>query len=183
MDKRWASTTPSPVDTPTPATGAPSTGDAPKDPGVVAAEGGDGDWQMLGGFAGGDMIGTPGAGTKGPTSLGGVARSATLAPRDFSRAAIPPNLHGLLQRNYPMQARMRGEQSQVTVTAHINSEGGVSAVRVQSVTNADKGFGEACVRTVLEGPKWQPRLNQNGLPVASTVTYNCQFALAQTALC
>jgi outer membrane biosynthesis protein TonB len=118
-----------------------------------------------------------GSGGLGRPGRGNGARptSTTVSARDLSRAAIPPNLKPLVQRNFPTAARLARVGGTVTVSALIQTDGNPTDVRVVSVNPGGRGFGETCSRTVHEGPNWKPKLNAHGTPVASREHYVCRF--------
>lgn len=135
-------------------------------------------------FGGADWAAYRGAGSKlGATGSGRTGRDrelkreTVLAARDLSRRAEAPDLSGLVLRNYPVSARMARVEGTVTVSALVGADGNPSDVRVQSATPSGRGFGEACSRTVHEGPDWKPELNRDGRPVAVRATYTCKFNL------
>lgn len=140
-------------------------------------------WEVLPGTELGGVLGPPRAGSsgsgRGAGSVGRASRASFLAPRDFSRSPIPPNLSALVRRNYPVAARMHGHEGTVELRLLILPDGTPSALRVESVDPNGRGFGEACIRTVQHGPPWQPALGRNGYPVAAEVHFTCPFRLEQ----
>lgn len=104
-------------------------------------------------------------------------RTGYLAPRDFSRAPVPPDLKPLVRRNYPSAAKMYGYEGTVRVSLVVRSDGSVSDVRVEDADPSGRGFGEACTRTMLQGGAWKPRLDRNGRPVDSPSEFTCAFRL------
>lgn len=133
----------------------------------------DADWRMASGS--GSTLG-------GRRAFGSVAgpravRSTSLEARDLSREATPPDLAPWVERNFPQIARMYRVEGVVTVSAMLDELGAPSDVRVEAVDPPGRGFGEACARTLLQGPKWRPKLNRDGRPVKTTVTYLCVFRL------
>lgn len=135
------------------------------------------DWEMVSGS--GTALGRGGLGR--PSGAGGVGRVTTLAPRDFSREAQAPALQPYVDRNFPSIAGMYKVDGDVTVSALINPEGVPSDLRVESVDPGGRGFGESCSRSVLQGPRWKPKLNRDGRPVPARVTYRCKFRLPEDA--
>lgn len=117
----------------------------------------------------------PGSGGMG--FPGRIARSSTLAARDLSRPAIPPPLQPIVDANFPAAARLARVEGSVTISAVIQPDGNPTDVRVVDVDPRGRGFGETCTRTVHQGPDWQPKLNRDGRPVPSQVTYTCRFRL------
>jgi TonB family protein len=108
-------------------------------------------------------------------------RASFLEPRDFTRAPRAPDLSALVRRNYPAAARMYRHEGTVELRALILPDGTPSALRVESVDPSGRGFGEACIRTVQHGPRWQPALNRNGFPVAAEASFVCPFRLEQAS--
>ncbi len=135
------------------------------------------DWEMVSGS--GTALGRGGLGR--PSGAGGVGRVTTLAPRDFSREAQAPALQPYVDRNFPGIARMYKVDGDVTVSALINPEGVPSDLRVENVDPGGRGFGESCSRSVLQGPRWKPKLNRDGRPIPARVTYRCKFRLPEDA--
>lgn len=147
---------------------------------LAASEFGDSDFQLPSGSGlalGRGSIARPGSGGTGLT--GGTARNTSLSARDLSRPAIPPHLQPLIDANFPVAARLARVGGTVTVSAIIQEDGNPTDVRVVSVSPSGRGFGETCSRTVHEGPDWKPKLNRDGRPVASKVTYTCKFSLPE----
>jgi hypothetical protein len=145
---------------------------------LAASEFGDSDFALPSGSGmalGRGSIARPGSGGTGLS--GGTARNTSLSARDLSRPAIPPHLQPLIDANFPAAARLARVGGTVTVSAIIQEDGNPTDVRVVSVNPSGRGFGETCSRTVHEGPDWKPKLNRDGRPVASKVTYTCTFTL------
>lgn len=136
---------------------------------------GEADWAMLSGS--GSALRGGGGRAKGSST--GTGRATTLAPRDFSRDPIAPALQPWVDRNFPAPARMYKLDGNVTISALINPDGGPSDVRVENVDPSGRGFGEACTRSILQGPAWQPKLNRDGRPLPARVTYTCRFRLSE----
>ena len=95
-----------------------------------------------------------------------------VAVADLARRPSPPALDGLLQANYPLAARHRGEAGQALVIARIEADGVVRSARIASATMAE--FGVACQRTVV-GSRWEPPRDRQGRSVATEVSYTCRF--------
>lgn len=95
-----------------------------------------------------------------------------VAVADLARRPSPPALDGLLQANYPLEARRRGEAGQALVIARIEADGVVRSARIASATRAE--FGVACQRTVV-GSRWEPPRDREGRSVATEVSYSCRF--------
>jgi TonB family protein len=91
---------------------------------------------------------------------------------DLARRPSPPPLNGLLEANYPPEARRLGAPGQAVVIARVDADG---VVRVASVASeSGPGFGSACQRTVI-GSRWEPPRNREGVNVATNVSYTCRF--------
>jgi outer membrane biosynthesis protein TonB len=136
----------------------------------------DSDWDLPSGS--GTALGRGASGPSGPGG-GGLGRAVSLAPRDFSREATPPNLQPYVDRNFPGVARMYKVDGDVVVSALIGTTGAPSDLRVESADPGGKGFGEACSRSVLQGPAWKPKLTKDGTPLASRVSFRCKFRLTE----
>ncbi len=137
---------------------------------------GDADWSLASGNGSALSGGVSKAGGKG-----GALRAAYLAPRDFSREPIGPDLRPLVKRNYPSAAKMYGYEATVRISFVVRADGSVSDVAVEDVDVDGRGFGEACTRTVLQGGAWKPRLDRNGRPVEATQELTCSFRLPKPA--
>lgn len=141
------------------------------------------DWGLLnGGGSGRQGSGSGGLpGRNGEGGPSGLARSTTLTARNLSRDVRPPDLEPWVKHNFPTASRMARVEGTATVSAIVRPSGKPSDVRVEHVDPRGRGFGEACSRTVLEGPAWQPRLNRDGRPVPARVRYTCRFTLPEGA--
>ncbi|MBN2193875.1 MAG: TonB family protein [Polyangiaceae bacterium] len=95
---------------------------------------------------------------------------------DLARRPSPPSLDGVLQANYPPEARRRGEGGRAVVVARIEADGVVRSARILSATAPE--FGAACQRTVV-GSCWDPPRNRGGKKVATEVSYTCRFEVAR----
>ncbi len=164
---------------PAPATDSVGAGSHEPDAGdeaapIETADFGEADWSMPSGqgstFGGSRGFGVGSVGAR-------AARSTVLEARDLSREASAPDLLPWVERNFPQIARMYRVEGVVTVSALLDEFGTPSDVRVDSVDPPGRGFGEACARTLHQGPKWRPKLNRDGRPVKTAVTYRCAFRL------
>jgi TonB family protein len=97
---------------------------------------------------------------------------AVVAVADLSRRPRPPSLNAVLQQHYPPDARRRGQGGKAVVSARIDADGRIRAATV--VSQSGPGFGQACVNT-LTGSVWSPPLDRAGRPVATRISYTCQF--------
>ncbi len=158
--------------------GAPSSSPSTSEQAAPLVDSGteDSDWDLPSGT--GTTLGRGATGPAGPAG-GGLGRAVSLAPRDFSREAVPPNLQPYVDRNFPGVARMYKVDGDVVVSALIGTTGAPSDLRVESADPGGKGFGEACSRSVLQGPAWKPKLTKDGTPLASRVSFRCKFRLTE----
>lgn len=170
-----------PIRDPNPAAGSPSeapgAGEGESDGAsedaapLLTAEGSSADWALLSGTGTGLSGRRRGAGG----SSEGFGRALTLSARDLSRDAIAPDLRPWVEQNFPGHARMSGVSGTATISAFIDPSGVPSDVRVEAVDPSGRGFGEACTRTLHQGPRWKPKLNRDGRPLSARVTYTCVF--------
>jgi TonB family protein len=93
---------------------------------------------------------------------------------DLSTRPSPPALDGALQKNYPAEARRRGQGGTASVRIRIDSDGVVRAVYMLDESAA--GFGDACRRT-LRGSRWSAPRDRAGHAVATEVRYTCRFVV------
>jgi periplasmic protein TonB len=107
------------------------------------------------------------------------ARSVTepqlVAVGDLSARPSPPALGTALERNYPADARQRGQSGTAKVRARIDPDGVVR--RVTLVEESAAGFGGACSRT-LNGSRWAAPKDKAGRSVATEIRYTCRFVVA-----
>jgi TonB family protein len=92
--------------------------------------------------------------------------------QSLSSRPKPPSLDDLLRQNYPADARRQGIGGSAVVSARIDPDGVVRAVRV--VLEEQSGFGEACRRTLL-GSRWSPPTDSAGRAVFTEIRYTCRF--------
>ncbi len=97
---------------------------------------------------------------------------AVVSVANLSRRPRPPSLNAVLQQHYPPDARRRGEGGQAVVSARIDADGRIRRATVAS--QSGPGFGQACVNTLV-GSVWSPPLDRAGRPVATRISYTCQF--------
>ncbi len=104
-----------------------------------------------------------------------VARDPQLvAVGDLSSRPTPPPLGPVLERNYPADARRRGQSGTAKVRARIDPDGVVR--RVTLVEESATGFGGACSRT-LTGSRWAAPKDKAGRSVATEIRYTCRFVV------
>jgi TonB family protein len=116
--------------------------------------------------------GSPYGQVGGKGNAGGGAAEAIIGLGSLSRPPQPPNLDQALERNYPASARAAGLDGKAVVKAVVSSRGKITGLRVLSASRKD--FGTACIQT-LQGSVWTPPLDRAGKPVATEITYTCDF--------
>lgn len=120
----------------------------------------------------GAIDGTPG-GTGAPDAPRGPR---VLAMADVSRRPSPPgNMRDILRRNYPGEARQQSIEGVARVRIQINPDGRLTILGTLDQTW--EGFGEACIRTLRQGGRWDPPLDREGRAVAVRSFYTCEFEL------
>jgi TonB family protein len=97
-----------------------------------------------------------------------------VAVTDLSSRPAPPSLGPALERNYPPDARRRGQSGTAKVRARIDPDGVVR--RVSLVQESAAGFGAACSRT-LTGSRWAAPKDKAGRSVATEIRYTCRFVV------
>lgn len=120
------------------------------------------------GTPGGEVGGT-GTGPPGPRLV---------ALNDLSQPPAAPardRLIELIQRHYPRELRNLAIEGSARVRLRIGSDGSVSRVRMRSETH--EGFGQACVHVIEEAGAWARPLDRDGNPVATEVSFDCNFSL------
>jgi periplasmic protein TonB len=103
-----------------------------------------------------------------------VAQPQVVAVSDLSARPTPPVLGPALERNYPADARRRGQSGTAKVRARIDPDGMVR--RVTLVEESAAGFGGACTRT-LTGSRWAAPKDKAGRSVATEIRYTCRFVV------
>lgn len=157
----------------------PSTSEAPLDLSSMVVGGAEGmDFGRVGG--GGSASGVRAAPTT-PTPQPVVEAGPRVArgPEDLSTdVRPPPGLDGLLESFYPSNARAQGLAGSARVRLRFDVEGRVVAATLVSETPTGSGFGSACRRMLLEGPRWTPALDPEGSPIARAGRdFRCRFEL------
>jgi outer membrane biosynthesis protein TonB len=94
----------------------------------------------------------------------------------LSKRPVPPPLTGVLERNYPAQARSLGRSGEAKVRARVEADGAIRVAKVTSETAP--GFGEACRNTLLSST-WSVPLDRHGNPASTWVTYQCKFRIGR----
>ncbi len=116
-------------------------------------------------------IGRPGATGLGETTR--VSDASEVVPLgSLSRPPSPPDLNATLEAHYPPEARRQGLAGRALMRARITADGRASNLVL--LTQSAQGFGEAC-RSALRDAVWTAPLDRNGRPVATLVTYTCNF--------
>jgi TonB family protein len=105
----------------------------------------------------------------------GVTEPQLVAVGDLSARPSPPALGAALERNYPADARQRGQSGTAKVRARIDPDGVVRHVTL--VEESAAGFGAACSRT-LNGSRWAAPKDKAGRSVATEIRYTCRFVVA-----
>ncbi len=98
---------------------------------------------------------------------------------NLSRRPQPPSNSAIvscLQENFPRNARQQGIEGVASVRMQVNPNGNPSGFSVRSESIRGEGFGAACIEC-LRGRSWSPPLSRDGQPVATRITYNCQFTV------
>jgi len=93
---------------------------------------------------------------------------------DLMRRPVPPALDGVLEREYPREARMQGIAGNALLRVQILPDGSVRVRRRISETQG--GFGEACERA-LKGARFTPALDREGHPARTEISYRCTFEI------
>ena len=125
----------------------------------------------------GSPDGEPGGTGGGGMGTGSGPRVLPLA--DLSRRPSPPDTSGItgcLQSNYPETARNQGLEGVSRVRGRVMPDGSFARVRIASESIRGQGFGQTCMRC-LRGKRWTPPLGPNGNPVATEVTFSCDFQI------
>jgi TonB family protein len=137
------------------------------------------------GQAGTGPLSAPPRGTRagsghGSTSAQGLGGEGSGPPvvslASLSRPPRAPRLDDALLHNYPKPAREQGQPGHAVVRARIMPDGRVDKMQVL-VASAPE-FGRACQRT-LSGSRWSAPLDERGKPVATDVSYTCQFEVTR----
>lgn len=98
---------------------------------------------------------------------------ADLSSRPEAPAAS--RLNELVRRFYPTELRNLSIEGTARVRARIGIDGSVSRIRTRSESHA--GFGEACIHVLEEAGAWGHPLDRDGNPVATEVSFDCNFSL------
>lgn len=125
----------------------------------------------------GSPDGVPGGTGGGGMGTGSGPRVLPLA--DLSRRPSPPDtstITSCLQSNYPEAARNQGLEGVSRVRGRVMPDGSFARVRIASESVNGQGFGQTCMRC-LRGKRWTPPLGPDGNPVATEVTFSCDFQI------
>lgn len=109
-----------------------------------------------------------------PAPTRAVTEPPVVAVSDLSSRPSPPSLADALQRNYPADARQRGQSGTAKVRARIDPDGVVR--RVALLEESGSGFGAACSRA-LNGSRWAAPKDKAGRSVATEIRYTCRFVV------
>ena len=174
---------PKPAATPEPPAEPKVADEAPVDLTGVTLTGGDGaSWSSVVGN-GAQLKGPAGRIGKVPNKdkagdSNGVVGSQGTAPvvseASLSRKPIPPEgMNDLLVQYYPPRARAQGVAGSALLRVRILADGQVAKMKLIRESD-DYGFGEACMK-LLRLRRWQAPLDRRGMPVATEISYVCEF--------
>lgn len=128
-------------------------------------------------------IGKPNAaatGLKRAGVAGGVVGGTglrVLGDADLGRRAKPPSqdvLNAALERNYPKDARLQGIEGIARVKVRVLASGKLEPLA--SLSETYPSFADACKRSLRE-VRFEPALDRAGQPVATDITYSCEFVV------
>jgi protein TonB len=91
------------------------------------------------------------------------------------RPSAPSGLREALVRHYPPELRARGIEGEARVSFVLQPGGRLSRFRV--VSESEDGFGRACREMLEESRGWDDPLDRDGNPVATRVSFTCQFSI------
>ena len=112
-----------------------------------------------------------------------VASGATAQEEDRSRAATPiavADWGPKVQQDYPSLALRNGEQGTVTMRITIDVTGRVSACEVTTSSGSTSLDAAGC-RAMMIHARFNPALDKNGNPIASTSTQSIRYLLPEGA--
>jgi len=128
-------------------------------------------------------LSAPPRGLQGGSGKGGDAQGegagnalVVVGASSLSRAPTAPRLDEELVRNYPRSLREQGTPGRAVLRIRIMPDGRVGQTRVLSATLPE--FGHACQRTVA-GSRFGAPLDKRGQPVATDVSYTCEFEVTR----
>jgi TonB family protein len=117
-----------------------------------------------------------GAGAEGEGQGKGRPGSPVVGLERLSRPPRAPSLDDALLAHYPRAAREQGQPGRAVVRARILPDGRVGETRVLMASAPE--FGRACQAT-LNASRWSAPLDEQGRPVATEVSYACQFEVTR----
>lgn len=106
--------------------------------------------------------------------LGGTG-TRVVSEADLSRRPQPPAaelLNEALERNYPKSAKQQGIEGTARIKVRVLANGKLQPLGTVSETHP--GFGDACKASVRD-TSWGPGLDRAHQPVATDITYKCEF--------
>ena len=107
-------------------------------------------------------------------AVGGQGVAPVVAEASLSRKPVPPDgMDALLVQYYPARARSQGVAGSALLRLRILPDGQVANMRIVRQSD-DYGFGDACMK-LLKLRRWQPPLDRHGNPVATEISYLCEF--------
>lgn len=110
---------------------------------------------------------------------GGTGEPASRVVTDLSRSPAPDldRLQQLLQHNFPRRARDLGVEGFAVVSVYVHADGRIEPERVVRESERDLDFGQACIRTLREGGRWDPPLDRQGRAVDTRTNFRCTFTV------
>jgi TonB family protein len=108
-------------------------------------------------------------------AIGGKGKAPALVNEaSLSRKPVPPEgMDALLVQYYPARARAQGVAGSALLRVRILADGRVGDMKIVRESD-DYGFGSACTK-LLQLRRWQPPLDRRGTPVATEISYLCEF--------
>jgi periplasmic protein TonB len=126
-------------------------------------------------------IGTPGAAVTGRNRAGvaggvvGGTGVRVVAEGDLSRRVQLPSadvLNAALERNYPKAARQQGIEGVARIRVRVFATGKLQPL--STINESYPGLADGCKKS-LHDITFQPGLDRAGQPVATDITYKCDF--------
>jgi TonB family protein len=175
---------PKPMEPVPPPPEAKAASEAPVDLTGVTLTGGDGSsWSSVVGNGAalngpaariGKVTGNNHAGTNDGAIGGKSTAPALVNEASLSRKPVPPEgMDALLVQYYPPRARAQGVAGSALLRVRVLADGRVGNMKIVRESD-DYGFGAACMK-LLQLQRWQPPLDRRGSPVATEISYLCEF--------
>jgi TonB family protein len=110
----------------------------------------------------------------GETKVSARNIAPVVSEGSLSRKPVPPDgMDALLVQYYPARARAQGVAGSALLRVRIMADGEVANLRLVRESD-DYGFGDACMK-LLRLRRWHPPLDHRGTPVATEISYLCEF--------